>query len=1047
MYSFWSLFIEKKSFSFLLLVTLVAFGLSSVIEIPKESNPKVEIPIGIVTTVLSGASALDIEKLITNKLEDGIKNNLDNINDLTSTSRQGVSSIVIEFEANADLNKSIQELKDEVDKVVPELPDEATDPLVFQVDFSNDPIIIFAIFGELPESEFLRIAESLEDEIKEVQGVSDVSISGKRDREVQIIVNKEALSTFGLSLTDVISAIRATNSTFPVGSITVSDIEYNVQFKGDIENTAEIADIAILAAGGEPIYIRDLGVVVDGFTKINTISRASVGGKPSKTSFSFNVFKNSGGDITKITAEVRDKLEDLQKPGKLLADLDTLTVFDSGELLKDDLITLTRTGLQTVTLVMLLLFLAIGWREALIAGSAIPLSFLIAFIGLNASGNTLNFVSLFSLILAIGILVDSSIVIVEGINTKMKMWMDKKEAALTTIKEFHWPLTSGTMTTIAIFAPLFLISGITGEFIAAIPFTIIFVLLASLLVALGLIPLIASILMRRRLTSKMEERQIYYAKKLQDWYVGKLDSFIGVKRKERIFIWGIIILFIVALSLPVSGAVKVVFFDQDDSDFLLVEIEQPQGTVLSKTDLEARKVEEILYTEPDIESFTITVGATSAFNEGQSGAKFANAFLTLKKDRERNSTEIVSSLRKKFAVIKSSEIRINQPNTGPPTGTPVVIKFLGDDLDELDKVVGRAADILRAIPGTSDVTTSAKDDGTEFVLEIDKAKAIELGLNVSIVSQNLRAAVHGIEATTIRGNDEDIKVIVKLNLNPDYIDPHDTARANIEAVRQIEIQSASGPVLLGSVLTISIAKNSTAIRHENRSRIATVGSELTSSGNTREITAEFTKRSDNLNIPPSVTMVIGGENEDVDQSFKDMFRALIIGLTLMFAILVLQFNSYRHALYVLSIAPLSLTGILFGLMLTGKALSFPSLLGFIALSGIVVNNSIILIDTMNNLRRQNPNKPIRTVVIEGASSRLRPILLTTVTTVIGIIPLTFASELWAPLAFSIMFGLTYSLTITLLLVPILYNRKPGEIDGGRSQKTQDLSLAVQPSGQ
>ena len=996
MYSFWSLFIEKKSFSFLLLVTLVAFGLSSVIEIPKESNPKVEIPIGIVTTVLSGASALDIEKLITNKLEDGIKNNLDNINDLTSTSRQGVSSIVIEFEANADLNKSIQELKDEVDKVVPELPDEATDPLVFQVDFSNDPIIIFAIFGELPESEFLRIAESLEDEIKEVQGVSDVSISGKRDREVQIIVNKEALSTFGLSLTDVISAIRATNSTFPVGSITVSDIEYNVQFKGDIENTAEIADIAILAAGGEPIYIRDLGVVVDGFTKINTISRASVGGKPSKTSFSFNVFKNSGGDITKITAEVRDKLEDLQKPGKLLADLDTLTVFDSGE-------------------------------------------------RLNASGNTLNFVSLFSLILAIGILVDSSIVIVEGINTKMKMWMDKKEAALTTIKEFHWPLTSGTMTTIAVFAPLFLISGITGEFIAAIPFTIIFVLLASLLVALGLIPLIASILMRRRLTSKMEERQIYYAKKVQNWYAGKLNSFIGVKRKERIFIWSIIILFIVALSLPAVGAVKVIFFDQDDSDFLLVEIEQPQGTVLSKTDLEARKVEEILYTEPDIESFTLTVGATSAFNDGQSGAKFANIFLLLRESRTRNSTEIVSSLREKFATIRSSEIRINQPNTGPPTGTPVVIKFLGDDLDALDRVVGRAADILRTIPGTSDVTTSTKDDGTEFILEIDKAKAVELGLNISLVSQNLRAAVHGIEATTIKGNDKDIEVIVKLNLNPDYLDPHDTARANIEAVRQIEIQSPNGPILLGSVLTTSIGKNSTAIRHENRSRIATVGSELTASGNAREIANQFRERASELNIPSGITMKIGGENEDVDQSFKDMFRSLIIGLTLMFAILVLQFNSYRHALYVLSIVPLSLTGILFGLMLTGKALSFPSLLGFIALSGIVVNNSIILIDTMNNLRRKNRGRPIREIVIEGATSRLRPILLTTVTTVIGIIPLTFASELWAPLAFSIMFGLTFSLVITLLLVPILYNWKPGEIDGGGSRKNQDLSLVIQPS--
>ncbi len=1030
MYNVWSFFIRKNRFSYLFLITLVGFGIFSVFAIPKESAPEVQIPVGMVTTSLPGASALDIEKLVTNKIEERLDGALDDLDKITSSSREGVSVVTAKFNADADINKSIQKLRDEVDKIKPDLPAEANDPIVSEINFVDQPIITIAISGNLSPSEFARLAQEVKSEILSIQGISKVSISGMRDREVQVVVNKEALNTFELRLVDVIEAIRLTNNALPVGSITVDDIKYNIEFDGDIRKPSEIADIAVLSSAGEPVYVRDFASVFDGLTKVTTLSRVSMDGKPSQPALSFNIFKNTGGDITKLTKEVRGAFENMQKEKGILNGMDVLVVFDRGKLLKKDLTNLSRSGLQTIILVMVILFFTVGWREALIAGSAIPLSFLIAFIGLFNFGDTLNFVSLFALILAIGILVDSAIVVVEGIHTRMKTGMDKEEAALLTIKEFHAPLTSGTLTTVAVFAPLFLISGMTGKFIASIPFTIIFVLLASLLVALGLIPLIASILMRRRATSVVEEQQEVLITKLQTWYKHHLLRILGHRKRERIFIGSLLVVFILALMFPLAGLVKVEFFGQENVDWVVVEAEKAQGTTLGGSDMEVRKVEEFLYDKPYIESFLTTVGRSSAF-VGDGGiskdSKLANIFITLRPERKLTSTEIVSDLRRTLSSIRTSSIKISQPNSGPPVGAPVSISFLGNNLEELDQVVSSAADLLATVPGIADVSTSARNNNTEFVITVDKARATELGLNSNTLAQTLRAAVYGAKATTIKNLSEDIDVVVKLNLNSAYRNPHDTSRTTIDTIRQIGIETASGPVLLGSIVDVSLKKSSAVIQHEKRKRVAVLSGQLVEGANAREVVEKFRSRLNEVGIPDRVSVVVGGEDKEVGQSFRDMFWALILGVILMFTILVLQFNSYRYAAYILMIVPFSIIGIMVGLALTGRALSFTSIMGFIALSGIVVNNSIILIDTMNNLRRKNPEKSSEDIVVEAAVVRLRPIALTTLTTVVGVIPLIFVSELWAPLAYAIMFGLSFSVIITLFLIPIIYNRWPGTL--------------------
>jgi len=1083
MYTIWSFFTNKKNFTYLVLTALIVTGVFSVLSIQKESNPEVQVPIGIVSTALPGASATDIETLITNKVEKAISGSLSDVKKITSVSSNGVSSITIEFEADADLDKSIQELKDEIDTVVPELPEEATDPFVGQIDFSQEPVVTFAVSGTLPPSEFTRLGRALEDELESISGVSSVGISGFQEREVQVVVNAESLRAYSLSLTDITNAIRSSNATLPVGSIEFDGVSYNLQFEADIQDPSEVASIPVTTIGGQPIYVRDVAFVSDGLTETRSLSRVSLDGQPSHPALSFNVQKQAGGDVTSITTAVKERLTELQKEGELLDGMEVLIIFDTGELLLEDLTTLTTSGLVSVILVMTILFIAIGWREALVAGLSIPLSFMIAFAGLLVSGNTLNFVSLFALILSVGILVDSAIVVVEGIHSNMKSDPsgDKKQAALKTIHDFHTPITAGTMTTIAVFFPLFFISGIVGEFIKSIPFTVISVLVASLIVALGFIPMIASLVLRRRNMSTMEERQEEYTEKVLTWYREKLLLVLGHRHRENAFIALVIGLFFATPVLPIKGifaaiifcaivtgvfyyllsrsvrwfylipgvilsiagagflisflpaflTLQVEFFPTGDEDYVIVEMELPQGTILDKSEIEARKVEEILYTEPDIQSFVMTVGASSAYSGtgGGSGSKFANAFIELKKDRKYSSLELGDILAEKLSVIKTSEIRVTQLAGGPPVGTPVVITFKGDNLDEIEQLAIDSARILRGIPGTNAVTTSTKDDNTEFVLTIDKTKTAAVGLNPQLVALTLRTAIQGTKATTINTAEQDIDVIVVENLNPSYRDPHDTNQVTIDVIKNIEIQTPNGSVLLGSILETNVQKGSTAISHEDERRVASASSELAAGGNVAEINAEFRTRAENeLVIPDGVEMIVGGENQETDQSFAEMGYAIIAGLILMFAIIVLMFNSFRHALYVIAPAFFSFIGIAIGLTISGNALSFPSLMGLIALVGIVVNNSIILIDVMNGLRKKHPNWDVEAVVLDGATSRLRPILLTTLTTVIGIAPLLFASSLWAPLALSIIFGLSFSVFITLLFIPVIYLRNPGVIE-------------------
>ncbi len=1035
MFNFWTFFIRRKQFGVLIVVALTLFGLMSAFSIPKESSPEVVVPIAIVSTVMPGAVAIDVEKLITNVLEEPLSSNLKEVKKITSNSGDSASAIVVEFLASADMDQSMADLRDEVERAKVDLPEDAEDPSITQIDLTREPVITATISAALPTEILFRLAEEVQDELERLREVSTVDLSGVSDREVQVLVRREALARHNVDLLSVVGAIAAANAAIPAGSIVGNDIEFPVRFAGDITTPTELGSIVVALPGGYPVYLRDIAVIHNGRAKSSSIARTSIDGELAKSSISFNVFKSSNTDITDAAAAVRDKLESMQAKGEILEAAEVLVMFDRGELLWTDLSTLMRSGLQTTLLVIFVLAIAIGWRESLIAGLAIPLSFLVAFFALYYSGNTINFISLFALVLAVGIIVDSAIVITEAINLRLKAGtngeVDKEEAALGAVREFNIPLLAGTATTIAVFAPLLLVSGIVGEFIKGIPFTIIFILLASLFVALAVVPLVAvKFLHRSHYKGKFAEARRKFIEQSRIVYKQYLDGFLSKKKNSTILLWTLSLLFIFTLALPSLGAIKVIFFGSGNSEYVFIDIEMPHGTVLAGTDMETRRVEQVLYEMPEIESFVTSVGGLSPFTQLASsvsgGEKYANIFITLKSEYVEESSSIVDKMREKLSDIDSSLITVDQLSEGPPSVAPIVITYLGEDFAELDEAVDKTATLLRSIEGATDIKSSTRNNGAGYVLRVEKDKAAALGVSVVAAGRNLRTALYGEKATTIKENGLDIDVRVLLDLNTTSTEPLKNNETTLTELVQVPVATPQGLIPLSSFVSSGVEESRAAITHEDGLRSATVMGNLTTEGNLREVIKEFQKRKHELNLASNIDLRIGGEDEDFNKSFQDMFVALIIGMVSMFAILILQFNSVRYALYILLSVPLSLIGVFAGLMLVGEPVSFPSLMGFIALAGIVVNNAIIMIDTINRERRENGGN-VKRAVVDGAVARLRPVILTAVTTVIGIIPLTFAASIWIPLAYSIIFGLSFSTIITLVLIPTLYYRWPGKM--------------------
>ncbi|MFB6182181.1 MAG: efflux RND transporter permease subunit [Candidatus Magasanikbacteria bacterium] len=1018
MHKVWEFFLDKYKFTFILILAIVVFGVFSIVQLPKESQPEVDIPVATVTTVFPGASAIDVEQLVTDKVEDKVSS-LDGVKEYTSRSRRGSSFVQIEFSANTNKRDAVDDLKKKIDQVEGELPDKAEDPQVEEVELSDQPFMQISLGGPFSIVKLTDYAESIKDNLEQVNGISEVTLVGEQKDELQVIVDRSKLQTYSLNIRDVTQAIDQANSDIPIGEIETSGQIFSLRLSGRIEQPEQIRNIPIDSTEDTVVQISDVGQVKTQLSDRDSLSRLSTNNQSSQPAITLMLYDSPGGDITEISSRAKKSIEEMVSE-QMPQSLDYMIVDDRAEQIAEDLTSLTRNGLTTIAIVFLVLWLILSLREALIASVALPLSFMITFVGLNLIGLSLNFMTLFSLILALGIIIDTAIVINEGISANLEQGMDPAKAAKSAIKEFQWPLIAGVLTTVFAFVPMLLTGGQIGEFIKSIPITVSLVLSASLFVALSIITTINAFLAlyRNKNQSAGKSQVAEKTEKVLDQYGGYLKSILSSKQKRKRLGYVVVGLIIFSYSLPVLGVLDINMFPPSNTDKFTIEIEQPIGTTLETSSNFVEQVEQKLQQDERITSYVANVGA-SLGSRGVSAQNQANITVNLVNEDQRGpSTKIVDEYQSKLSQMSRADVSVTQRNTGPEQQAPVVITISGDNLDKLDRTAKRFESLLAEIEGTKNIDSTVKDTNGEFVIDVDRVKAKRYGVSTRQLASSLRNMVNGSTASSINQSGTDLDIVVRSDLSQEAGDPNQT---DIETIRSMEIATKKGMMPLSKFGEIRLQNNRIEINHKDGDRITEVTSYTESGTTASEIFNEVQTKIDQgeIDIPQGYSVALGGENEDIQKSFMDMFQAMFLAMLLIASLLVLQFESFKQALIILITIPLALIGVFPGLAVLNLPLSFPGIIGVVALVGIVVNNAILLIDTINRKKEKQETKK---AIVEAGKERLRPIVLTTVTTVLGIFPLALTEEVWMSLGFAIIFGLLFSTVLTLVVIPVLYNK-------------------------
>jgi HAE1 family hydrophobic/amphiphilic exporter-1 len=1044
----WVFLVKKNKLTYLIIAFLIIFGVLTIRNIPRELTPEVEIPIAIVSTVYPGASPVDVERQVTDEIEKGISN-LEGVKQTDSTSSLGISSVVVEFEAGENVDDSIRNLRDEVEKIKGELPQDAFDPQVIEISFSDQPIFAATISSESYDgADLKKFAENIENELESIPYVSDVQITGGRERVIVIDLEREKMSQKGLSANQVLAVLSANNINFPLGSIDFDNFRYSVRLSGEFQDTNEIASLRVGSSNGKPILLADIAEVKDGFSQEISRSRLSVNGQEARESVTLQLYKKTGGDILNVAKTARETVE--KGRGIIYPEnLEVEITSDMSVYINESIATLFSNGAETVLIILGLLFVFLGWREALVASLSVPFSFFVSFIIMAISGESLNFLSLFALVLALGLLVDSSIVIVEGMYRYVGHYgLSGYQAAILTIKEYAGPLLSGMLTTVAAFFPLMFVKGIIGDFIKTIPIVVNSTLIAALFVALTIVPAIGALIFKPVVKTKLKEginglikertymiawicrkiKRICASKprrerratkifdKLSEKYYAFLPKLIAHKKNRRKLYAVLAGLFLIAILLPISGVLKVRSFGQADAEYFYINVEMPKGTLLDKTDEVTQEIEEVLMQEKEVVNFTSNIGAglgmtfTASSGEGSGNQALILVNLTKKEDRDIASYEIVKNLRDELKnIVTEGKVTFTELSSGPPSGSPIELRVVGEDLDVLEDLAEDIKRELASIPTVVEAETSVKFSAGEFVFYPNKDILLAEGLSVSQVAQELRNGIARNDDLEITKDGEQIV------LDLGYKEKTVSSFSDLEGIM---VQTTNGEkVALSELGEIKIEPALSSISHRDDERVVTVSAK-TEGGNATEITNKLKEKLEKMDFPAGYRVDYGGEQQELDEIFQDMLLKMVIGIILILFILVIQFNSYRQVLIIMVTIPLALIGVFFGMTAARLILDIPAFVGIVSLVGIVVNNAIILIDQMN--KEIAKGQRLIEAARKSGYTRLRPIFLTSITTIFGLLPLSITQPDWRNMGFTIIFGLTFSAFLTLFVIPSVF---------------------------
>ncbi|MBU2025587.1 MAG: efflux RND transporter permease subunit [Patescibacteria group bacterium] len=1007
-----SVFIRRRKLSYLIILFLLLVGIFQIKTLPRELNPEVEIPIGLISVSYPGASSLDVEEQVTKEIESKISG-LEGISKLESSSSFGFSRLTVEFEPDQNLENSIRKLKDKVDEAKPDLPEDANDPQVTEVSIIDYPIFAFSLQGKNHDkSELKEFAQKIKDRVKGINGVDKVEIIGGEEKEIKIELLPDKLSELGVSAATISNAINSENINLPIGSVEIGKLAYSVRVENEFQNASQIGDLIVDQKDQINIRLKDVANVYEDFETQKSVSRISVKGQPFQDTVSIQIYKKTGGDVTKIAKIVKETIE--QGRGSLYPqDVEVVLTTDYAYYVEKSISDLVQNGLGTIVIVLILLLIFLGPKEAFIASLAIPFSFFISFSTMALTDQSLNFITLFSLVLALGLLVDSAVVIVEGMYEKItKYRMSGYAAAMLSVQEYAAPLLSGMLTTVAAFVPLLFIKGIFGQFLVGIPIIVISTLTAALFVSLAIIPTIGSVFLHPKKDkddSPKKQQKNFLSRnldKIASNYREFLYNLISSKRNRRLILIMPWLVFFACLYLPVSGYLKMEAFGNPDSEYFWVSLKMPEGTVKEETDRVTTLMEEQLYDLPEVESLVSSIGAQA------SNQSSFTVNLTKRDQREISSPQIVQLAREKLSPITYGRIEIQEESGGPPAGSALEARVSGPDLIELEKIALDLKKIMQELPGTEEIDTNLEYNPGEFLINFNPEVLAAYSLSTAQVAGEIRKGVSGDNSAKITRQGDELKINISYG---------EKQINNLNYLRNITISAPNGEKpALGNLADIKLNPSISSINRRDEERTITIQGKNKKGTNINEVMTAFQEQAEKYNLPSGYEINYGGVSQEQNEVYLDMFYKMIIGIILILFILVAQFNSYRQALIILLTFPLALIGVILGMTLANMTLDIPAFIGVISLSGIVVNNAIILIDCINKMRQKDKALSIARAAAISGKARLRPIILTTATTVLGLLPLSIREPDWRNMGFTIIFGLTFSTLLTLFVVPSLY---------------------------
>lgn len=1026
----WAFFIRKRAIAWLVIVATTIYGLVSLSLLPREIQPEVNVAMGMVITYLPGASSADTESLLTEPIEKEISG-VSEIKKMTSSSGQGASIITVEFETGADITKRIQDMKDAVDKVKNDLPSDTIAPSVMRIETNNYAIITYSLLGNRPVAELTKIAKDVQSSLEKVSGVSKVNLVGQLEDQINVTLDQQKVEQYNLDIQTISTIIKYANINLPLGVVSLNKLNYSLRIDNRFQTLEDVRNIPLFGTqeqNSTTVYLKDVAKVEKNPPQPGVITKISVGGKKSLTAVSLQIYKKTGGNILNVADNTKAQIDELKATGVIPKDVDVAVTNDNSEFIRTDLGVLTKSGIETTILIIVILFLALGFRQGFIAGFSVPLTFLGTFIFMLFYGLSINSLSLFSLVIALGIAVDVSIVIMQGMHDNMKKGFNSTDSALLAIDTYKWPLIAGTLTTASAFFPMLLVQGIIGEFLKTLPIVISVTLFVALFLGLTITPSLAARFIDSEKVKNTTVPLETFLDKMGALFHRFITAVIGKKSVRVATFLAVLILFIGSMSLPIFGVVKSELFPNTNQNYFVINIEAPTGTVIEDTTKIVDKVETHLYKVPEIKNFLAIIGSsesvaiagnnTFGISGGGESANLANITVNLvdKSQRKITSYDLVANLEKELnANIKDAKVTVQQAKEGPPSDAPINVKIMGKDLTELKTIANQVKDMIAKIPGTKDPETSLKSGLNEFKFTLDRDALALHGLSSGQVALLIRNILQGVDTTTMKIANEDTKVMIQYNL------PKKNNRTNLSFhdIENFQIPSPKGyMVSLSQLGTYTFGESPDSIARENQKRVVMVSSQLEQNVNSVDITNKLDTQIKNLKIPTGYEISYGGDFADIQNSFNDLYKSLFVGLILIAFFLVLEFNSFRQTFILLLTLPMGIIGVFPGLWLIGLNMSFPALLGIIALTGVVVNHAIVLIARINENRENGMG--LSGSIAEATHSRFNPIFMTTITAIIGILPLALTNEFWAGLGFSLLFGLAFSTLLTLVALPIVY---------------------------